>query len=124
MLALDGLDASPLANLFSFIAHLRHQVSQKTHIGFVARGGRIDFRAQHVCRWGRARTNSFVAVSHGRKNEKRTVYGIPRRRSRAMQPRRDTVFRCPTRCSVEAEFGCESRWRRRGLNLGASFHPL
>src|SRR5579864_4587044 len=34
MLALNGLGASSLAYLLSFISHLRHEIGQETHIGF------------------------------------------------------------------------------------------
>ena len=34
MLVFDGLGTSTFANLFAFIAYLRHQIGQKTHVGF------------------------------------------------------------------------------------------
>ena len=54
MLVFDGLGAAALADLFPFIAHLRHEIGQKTHVGFEPCRGGIDFRRQDVGRLGGA----------------------------------------------------------------------
>src|ERR1700721_3292818 len=88
MLVFDGLNASAFAYLLALVAHLRHQIRQKTHVGFITRGGRIDLCGEHIgvrrVQWRR-----FVTLSHGSRHDQemktRTDYRIPRGQSRAMR---------------------------------------
>src|SRR6202035_4652121 len=88
MLVFDALDASAFAYLLALVAHLRHQIRQKTHVGLITRGGRIDLRGEHIG-VRRVQCRRFVTLSHGSRHGQemrtRTDYRIPRGQSRAMR---------------------------------------
>ena len=42
VLVFDGFCAAAFANLFAFIAHLRHEIGQEAHVGLEARRGGVD----------------------------------------------------------------------------------
>src|SRR5215469_3827166 len=88
MLVFDGLWPAALTNNFTFVAHLRHEVGKKPHIGFKASRCRVNFRSEHVAVYRRVGGESSVAVGH--RSYKRTDYGIPARRKGAIRQTRQT----------------------------------
>src|SRR5581483_1380616 len=87
MLTLNRFGPATLADLFTLVAHLRHEVRKKPHVRLKSSRSRIDLRSQVVVGIGVVHRERFVSVSHGicQLKNKITSNGIPAERNRAMR---------------------------------------